>query len=104
MLAPTSIYISPQHTPTRVVIGRNCLVKLAVRTRALSTSCWFLSRSGPTHSDGNQGQDHAVQEQDGGRGRPEAAAGQSGRICGTPRAHEETGRSPLLGAIHFARI
>lgn len=51
----------------------------------------FAFCSGPTHSDRNQRQDHAVQEQNGGRSGPEAAAGQSGGICGTARPHEETG-------------
>lgn len=47
--------------------------------------------SGPTHRDGNPRQDHAVQEQDGGRGWPEAAAGLSGGVRGATWAHEETG-------------
>lgn len=48
-------------------------------------------RSGPTHCDGNPRQDHAIQEQDGGRSRPKAAAGVPGGVRGAAWAHEETG-------------
>lgn len=54
---------------------------------------FVLLWSGPTYCDRDQRQDHAVQEQDGGWGRFEAASGQSGGICGAPWTHEETGHS-----------